>query len=80
MPVFIDSMDVTPQIKAYQINVTAFRLEKGWTPEELARAVKVSPAHVTNLEAGRSAGSIHLLIRIARALGVSLDRLMTPNE
>jgi transcriptional regulator with XRE-family HTH domain len=80
MPIFTDPMDVSAAIRAYQNNVTAVRLERGWTPEELARAVKVSAAHIHNLEAGRSAGSVHLFIKVARALRCGLDDLVTPTE
>ncbi|GAA2166724.1 MULTISPECIES: helix-turn-helix transcriptional regulator [Glycomyces] len=80
MPLFTEPVDVAEDIRAYQSNVATFRIEKGWTTEELARAVKVSAAHIHNLEAGRSAGSVHLLFKLARALRCGLDDLVSPTE
>ena len=53
------------------------RSELGWTQDQLAQKAGISKSFLSDLENGkRSVGAINLL-DIARALGVSLDFLMT---
>lgn len=51
--------------------VRSLREQKGITVTELARATGLSPAHISEIERGRSAPSIRTLEKLARALGVS---------
>ena len=59
-------------------NVRALREAKGLTPELLADRAKVSVSFITILEGGRGADrpSPVILQRIARVLGVTLNKLM----
>lgn len=46
------------------------------TQEDLARAVGLSRTSITNIEKGRQPVQIHVLIRLADALGVSVGDLL----
>lgn len=49
------------------------RVGKGWSQEALARLVGTTSTHVSRIETGRQTGSIELLSRIARELGIDLN-------
>lgn len=57
----------------------AFRLAKGLSQVELARAVGVSPSTISQVEGQQILMSIPALVKAARALGVSLDQLVAPS-
>ena len=73
-----DPNDVSEDIRNYQANTYKFMRERGWDMPRLAREAKLSNAHVNNLIAGRTAGSVYCMIKIARALRVGLDDLVAP--
>lgn len=56
----------------------AFRLGKGLSQVELAKAVGVSPSTISQVEGQQILLSIPALVKAARALGVSLDQLVAP--
>lgn len=57
--------------------IKARRTDKGLTRSDLARAAKVTPAYITQLETGqRKNPSLDLLKRIAQALGVDVAALL----
>lgn len=56
----------------------AFRLSKGLSQVELARAAGVSPSTISQVEGQQILLSIPALVKAARALGVSLDQLVAP--
>lgn len=56
----------------------AFRLDRGLSQVELARAVGVSPSTISQVEGQQILLSIPALVKAARALGVSLDQLVAP--
>ena len=53
------------------------RLELGWTQDQLALKAGISKSFLSDLENGKSSVGAENLLDIARALGVSLDFLMT---
>ncbi len=53
------------------------RQELGWTQDQLARKAGISKSFLSDLENGKRSVSANNLLDIARALGVSLDLLMT---
>ncbi len=55
-------------------------MKKGLTQERLAEETELSLAAIQKLEAGQSGSRIETLIRIAVALGVSLDILTHISE
>lgn len=57
--------------------ITQKRREKGWTQEQLAKAVGVSTPAVSKWETGASYPDITLLSPIARALNTTVDELLS---
>ncbi len=55
----------------------SFRLEKGLSQVELARMVGVSPSTISQVEGQQILLSLPALIKAARALGVTLDQLVS---
>ncbi len=47
------------------------------TQEELARALKVTPQHISAIEKDRRVPSLSFVIRMAEELGVSIDYLVS---
>lgn len=56
-------------------NIKQYRIKKGYTQEALANAVGVSPQAVSKWENDENIPDGEMLIPIATALGISLDRL-----
>jgi transcriptional regulator with XRE-family HTH domain len=56
--------------------VRAARSDRGWTLDQLAERSGVSRRMIVNVEAGSSNASIATLLRLARALNVSLAELV----
>ena len=52
------------------------REARGWSREELARRAKLSRMHVWKIETRRSDPTVGVLVRIAKALRVSVTRLL----
>jgi transcriptional regulator with XRE-family HTH domain len=61
-------------------NVRRIRMEKGLTQEKLAEKTELSLTVIQKVETGQSGSRLETLIRIAFALGVSLDILMDMKE
>lgn len=60
-------------------HVRSYRLAKGWTQEELAKATKVfSRTSITNIELGRQKMTILTLMTIAIALDVAPGDILRP--
>ena len=53
-----------------------FREQKGISQDELGNFVWVNNVHISNIETGKKAPSIDLLIELANALGISTDDLL----
>jgi transcriptional regulator with XRE-family HTH domain len=56
-------------------NLANFRKEKGLTQEDLVRRSGVAISQIRRYEAGKSSPTLDVVVRLARALGVSLDEL-----
>jgi len=56
--------------------IKALRDEKRLSMRGLAKAVDVSPMHVSNIEKGFTKGSSELIAKIARALETDVDSLL----
>ncbi|MCL2449940.1 MAG: helix-turn-helix domain-containing protein, partial [Polyangiaceae bacterium] len=61
-------------------NLRNLRRGRGLSLEKLARASGVSRAMLSQVELGRSAPTINVLWKIARALGVPFSALITETE
>ena len=53
-----------------------FREQKGISQDELGNLVWVNNVHISNIETGKKAPSIDLLIELANALGISTEDLL----
>src|SRR5437764_5515322 len=60
--------------------VRAWRTEHGMTRKQLSAASGVSERYLAQLEAGEGNISVLLLRRVARAMGVAVERLITEEE
>lgn len=52
-----------------------YRLQKGWTQQELAQKAGVTRQTIISLESGRYNPSILLAFRLARLFGVPIEEL-----
>ena len=57
--------------------IKARRAELGWTQDQLAQKAGISKSFLSDLENGKRSVGAENLLDIARALGVSIDFLMT---
>lgn len=55
--------------------IRVVRQQKGWTQVELADAAELSSNYVARLERGELGASLFVAMRIAEALGVTLDAI-----
>jgi transcriptional regulator with XRE-family HTH domain len=60
--------------------LTNIRNEAGVTQEALADAVGLSRTSITNVEKGRQPVQLHLVVKIAEILGVTVARLLPVRE
>lgn len=57
-------------------NVKKYRLLSGFSQEELAEECKCSNSHIGQIEHGRGVPSLDMVVRIANALGITVDQLL----
>ena len=57
------------QIKNYRINL-------GMTQNQVAKGLDVTPGYISNVENGRTAMSLRLLIYYSKLMGITLDELV----
>ncbi|HEY3815374.1 MAG TPA: helix-turn-helix transcriptional regulator [Caulobacteraceae bacterium] len=57
-------------------NVRKWRMERGFSQEELAHRVDVSPTYLGQVERGTRNVTIEVMGRMAEALGIELVRLL----
>jgi transcriptional regulator with XRE-family HTH domain len=61
----------------YLRNLKKLRKQKGWSQEKLAREAGISYQTLIKIEQGRIKNpKLETLIKLAKALGISLDRLV----
>ena len=76
---------VTELDTIFGANVRRYRLQRKLTQEQLSEAAGFGVSHCSNIEAGRNSVTLDTLKRIAHALQVTVDALLTeegdsPNE
>lgn len=79
----IDSVkvrDVTHADAAFGVQVREARKARGWSQAQLADVLGLDASGVSRLEAGRKKVGLAEAVRIASALGVSLDHLIAPTN
>lgn len=69
-------MEKILDIAALGKKVKQYRKEKGYSADRLSELAGVSKSHISNIESANSHVSIEVLVRIANALGVSVDILL----
>lgn len=71
-----------PEKAALGGRIRELRLERGWTQEQLAERVGLKQKQISSYERGANVPSSHTLIRLAKAINVSLDDLaqLSPPE
>ena len=67
-------------MEAFANRLEMLRKEKGWSVNELAQKVHVSPSAIRFYETGRSAPGFWTLMEIVKVLDVSLDFLCLGEE
>lgn len=65
--------------KAIGQRIKIARIKKGITQEAVADVIDITPAHMSNVETGKTKVSLPTLIAIANALSVSVDTLLCDN-
>src|SRR5262249_5959764 len=69
--------DRSTQLEHLGSHLTAARLQRGLSQAELAARCGLSQAQISYFELGRRRPTLDQLVRIARSLDVSLERLVT---
>ena len=59
----------------FALRVWYFRTQKGLTQDELAKITGCSQAIIAKIESGKRELSVDVAIKLAKALGISLDTL-----
>lgn len=61
-------------------HLTAARLQRGWSQSELAARCALSQAQISYFELGRRRPTLDQLVRMARSLDVSLEKLISGSD
>ena len=67
---------IMSQAKTFAEKLSALRAEQKMGVRELGRAVGVTGMHISNLEKGKSAPSVELVLKLAEALEANADELL----
>ena len=70
-----DSMESQLVMRHVRNRVKEFRLERGWTQQQLADAVKVSRQSINSIECNRYVPSLPLALVFARVFACSTDEI-----
>lgn len=62
------------------LNIKVERVKRGLTQEKLGELAEISTKHITKIESGDVSPSIYLIYKIAKALNVSIDKLIQEVE
>ena len=65
-----------PEAVLFGQSLRRFRTERGWSQEELAEAAGITLNYVGNLERGEQGPSLHILVCLARGLGIDVPTLL----
>ena len=60
----------------YGNQIKEYRLSLGMTQNQVASELDVTPGYISNVENGRTAMSLRLLIYYAKLMGITLDELV----
>lgn len=62
------------------MRVKSLRIDKGWDQADLSRESGVSAATIANIETARSGMGFDTAVKIANAVGCTLDKLACRDE
>ena len=71
---------MSEQLKALGERIRETRKEKGLTQLELAESVDLTEPYISRIETGVRSGSLDAYVRIAAALGVTVDHILYGNQ
>ena len=60
----------------YGDQIKSYRIQLGLTQGQVADAMEVTPGYISNVENGRTAMSLRILMYYAKLMGVTLDNLV----
>lgn len=60
----------------YGEQIKSYRIKLGLTQNQVAAEMDVTPGYISNVENGRTAMSLRLLIYYAKLIGITLDELV----
>lgn len=72
-------MEKEKVVKIFAENIRVERARKQYTQEWLAEQVGITPEYLAKLEKGRNNPTIHVVVNLAIALGVGIEKLITPD-
>lgn len=70
-------LDVAIEAKIFGRRVRQLRLDAGWTQEQLAEAAGITTTYTSDLERGTKVPSLTIVLRISRALRISVADLLS---
>jgi transcriptional regulator with XRE-family HTH domain len=65
-----------PEAVLFGKSLRGLRTARGWSQERLAEAAGITLNYVGNLERGEQGPSLHILVRLARALEIDVPTLL----
>jgi transcriptional regulator with XRE-family HTH domain len=73
------TLDEVKDLLAAPTPLAFWRAKRGLTQASLAKAAGTTQPHVADLESGKQGGSLEIMARIAKALKLSVDKLVVPD-
>jgi transcriptional regulator with XRE-family HTH domain len=72
-----DQHDVAVEAEIFGKRLRQLRLDAGWTQEQLAEAAGITTTYTSDLERGTKVPSLTIVLRISRALKISVAELLS---
>jgi DNA-binding Xre family transcriptional regulator len=72
-------VETVERLLAGENPVRVWRTHRSMTAHELARIARLAPSYLSEIETGKKPGSVDAIARLARALGVAMEDLMSPH-
>jgi DNA-binding XRE family transcriptional regulator len=72
-------IEMVERLLAGESPVRVWRAHRGMTAHDLAKAAGLAPSYLSEIETGKKPGSVDAIARLARALGVAMEDLMSPH-
>ncbi|MGH6904450.1 MAG: helix-turn-helix domain-containing protein [Geminicoccaceae bacterium] len=70
-------IEMVERLLAGESPVRVWRTHRGMTARELAEVANLAPSYLSEIETGKKPGSLDAVARLARALGVAMEDLVT---